>query len=126
MPFGFGLSYTTFEYSLPKLSSSKMKSNETVQLSVTVKNTGKVAGQEVVQMYIRDMVAQISRPLKELKGFKKINLQPGESREVTFDIDVDLLKYYTENMEHRADPGEFHIMVGPNSMDLKSEILIME
>jgi len=126
LPFGFGLSYTTFEYTEPVLSSSKIKSTESVEFTVSVKNTGKVAGHEIVQMYIRDVVASISRPVKELKGFKKIFLNPGESQSVVFKIDIDLLKFYNENMEHIYELGEFYIMVGPNSVDLKSLSLHLE
>ncbi len=126
IPFGFGLSYTTFEYDAPKISSHVMKANESVELTVTIKNTGKVAGHQVVQMYIRDVVGSISRPVKELKGFNKIFLNPGESQSVVFKIDIDLLKFYNENMEYVAESGEFIIMVGPNSVDFKSLSLHLE
>jgi beta-glucosidase len=113
-PFGFGLSYTTFEYSNFQLSNTQMRSNETLEASVTVKNTGSRKGAEVVQLYIRDLVGSISRPVKELKGFEKIMLNPGEQKTVHFKITTDLLKFYNSQLEHVAEPGEFHVFVGTN------------
>jgi len=115
-PFGYGLSYTTFDYSEVSLSDTTMTSSS-LAASVTVTNSGSVAGSEVVQMYIRDVVGSISRPLKELKGFEKIELAPGESKEVTFEITKDLLKFYNTDLEHVAEPGEFRVFIGTNSRD---------
>lgn len=120
LPFGYGLSYTSFEYSKPVLSAEKLAKGEKLTLTVNVKNTGSVAGHEVVQMYIRDVVGTISRPLKELKGFSKVYLKPGESRDITFTIDEDLLKFYNEALEFKAEKGEFRVMVGSNSRDVQT------
>jgi beta-glucosidase len=119
-PFGFGLTYTSFEYSSPKLSTFQLQRNKTLTVTVTVKNVGKRAGHEIVQMYIRDLTGSISRPVKELKGFEKIFLEPGESKDVVFKINEELLKFYNEALEFKAEKGEFMIMTGPNSRDLKS------
>jgi beta-glucosidase len=119
-PFGYGLSYTTFEYSPIKLSKSVLKKNEVLKASVTVKNTGKTKGKEIVQLYIRDVVGSITRPVKELKGFQKIELNPGESKEVSFDITIDDLKFYNYDLKYDYEAGEFHIMIGSNSRDVKS------
>lgn len=126
LPFGFGLSYTHFEYSEPILSSNIMKLDGTVQLAVTIKNTGEVAGHEIVQLYVRDVVASISRPLKELKGFQKIFLQPGVSKTVIFTIDGDMLKFYNESMDSIAEKGEFHVMVGPDSVHVQTVSFTLE
>jgi beta-glucosidase len=118
-PFGYGLSYTTFEYSEPVLSANEMTPEGKIMLSVKVRNTGKRAGAEVVQMYIRDFVGSISRPLKELKGFQKIQLESGAEKEVKFEIGVDLLQFYNSKLDLVAEPGTFQVMVGPNSQDLQ-------
>ena len=117
-PFGFGLSYTTFNYSNIKLDKPQMSMNDKIRVSVNVTNTGGVAGEEVVQLYLHDVVASVSRPVKELKGFKKISLQPGEMKEVDFDISVEDLKYYNHKMKWTTDPGEFQLFIGGNSRDL--------
>ena len=119
-PFGYGLSYTTFEYGKPRLSGSTMNANGTLTLTVNVKNTGKYDADEVVQLYIRDVVASISRPVKELKGFERISLKAGESRDVNFTIDVDMLKFYNSDLQFVAEPGDFEVMVGGNSRDVQS------
>ncbi len=119
-PFGYGLSYTTFSYSDIELSNSTLDMNGNLTASVTVTNTGSRAGAEVVQLYIRDLIASISRPVKELKGFEKITLNPGESRKVNFTITPELLKFYNSNLEYVAEPGEFDLMIGTNSRDVKS------
>lgn len=116
-PFGYGLSYTTFEYGTPELSSTEMK--DKIALSVKVKNTGSRRGKETVQLYLRDVVGSISRPLKELKGFKKIELEPGEEKTVRFVIEEEMLKFYNSELQFVAEPGEFHVMVGPNSRDVQ-------
>ena len=118
-PFGYGLSYTTFEYSPMTLSSNAMNAGGTINATVTVTNTGKVEGTEVVQFYIRDMVGSIARPVQELKGFERISLKPGESRTVTFTINADLLKFYNKDLEYVCEPGQFEAMIGPNSRDVQ-------
>jgi beta-glucosidase len=119
-PFGYGLSYTTFDYGDIRLSSDKMVSDGSIKASVNVKNTGSRDGDEIVQLYIHDQVAGISRPVKELKGFQRVHLSAGESREITFEITPDLLKYYNYNMDNVLEPGTFDLMIGPNSSSLKS------
>jgi len=119
-PFGFGLSYTQFEYSDIKLNKTDLDASGTITATVTVKNTGKTEGAEVVQLYIRDLVGSISRPLKELKGFEKIKLKAGESKTVSFTINAELLKFYNSNIEYVAEPGEFEVMIGTNSQDVKT------
>lgn len=117
-PFGYGLSYTTFEYGGLEFSSTDLKGNSKLQVSFDLKNTGQYDGAEVVQLYIRDLVASISRPVKELKGFQKVFLKAGESKTITFDISTEDLKFYNYNIEFDWEPGEFEIMVGGNSRDL--------
>ena len=114
-PFGYGLSYTKFEYGPVELSSSRIASDGKVVASVVVTNTGKKAGKEVVQMYIRDVVASSSRPMRELKGFEKIRLEPGESRTVSFEIERDALSFWNMDMEYVCEPGEFEVFIGPDS-----------
>jgi beta-glucosidase len=114
-PFGFGLSYTTFEYSNMKISSDKIKFGEKLKISVEVKNTGNYEGQEVVQLYIRDLVGSVTRPVKELKGFEKINLKKGESKTVSFEISSEDLKFYNLEMKNEAEAGSFEVFVGENS-----------
>ncbi|SDF18400.1 beta-glucosidase [Mucilaginibacter pineti] len=116
-PFGYGLSYTTFSYGDVKLSKTKLKGNETLTATVTVSNTGKYAGEEVVQLYISDPVASISRSVKELKNFKKISLQPGEQKEVSFAITTEDLKFYNTQLKYDWEPGGFIVQIGTNSRD---------
>ncbi len=118
-PFGYGLSYTTFEYSPLTLSGNSMTTGGNITASVTVTNTGSCEGTEVVQLYIRDMVGSIARPVQELKGFERICLKPGESRTVNFTINADLLKFYNNNLDYVCEPGEFEVMVGTNSRDVQ-------
>ncbi len=118
-PFGYGLSYTSFSYSDVKLSSTSLKGNQTLTASVTVTNTGKYDGKEVVQLYIRDVVGTVTRPVKELKGFQKIELKAGESKTVTFNITTNDLKFYNYELKNDWEAGEFHIMIGGNSRDVK-------
>ena len=127
-PFGYGLSYTTFDYSDFKLSNDKMgmSDSDSITASILVKNTGKRDADEIVQLYIRDKVASISRPIKELKGFQRIHLNAGESKEVTFKVTPDMLKFYNANLQYVLEPGEFDIMVGPNSKDTKNALLTIE
>lgn len=119
-PFGYGLSYTTFSYSDLQLSATEMSPTGSVEASVTVTNIGNVDATEIVQLYIRDLVASVSRPVKELKGFERITLKAGESRKVTFAITPETLKFYNYDLKYILEPGDFNIMVGPNSRDLKT------
>jgi beta-glucosidase len=118
-PFGYGLSYTTFDYSDIKLSSNNMTSTGKITATITVTNTGDYDGTEVVQMYIRDMVGSITRPVKELKGFQRIFLKKGESKEVHFTIDVNMLKFYNSDLKLVAESGDFKVFIGGNSRDVK-------
>jgi len=118
-PFGFGLSYSTFSYGDVKLSSEKIKPNQSINASLTVTNTSKTDGKEVVQLYIRDMVGSITRPVKELKGFQKIELKGGETKTVTFTIGVNDLKFYNSDLKFVAEPGDFKVFIGGNSRDVK-------
>ncbi len=120
-PFGYGLSYTTFNYGDLKLSSNEMTQQGSIQVTVPVTNTGNKAGKEVVQLYLRDLVASTTRPVIELKGFELVELQPGETKEVTFEITNDLLEFYNAEKKWTSEPGEFRVMVGGNSVDLKTE-----
>lgn len=115
-PFGYGLSYTSFTVSPVKMSAKTMPRNGTVEASVTVTNTGKRDGATVVQMYLNDPVASISRPVQELRGFKRIMLKAGESQTVSFKIDVDALKFWNQKMQHVAEPGKFNVMIGLDSV----------
>ncbi|MEG8946839.1 glycoside hydrolase family 3 N-terminal domain-containing protein [Rosettibacter firmus] len=116
-PFGFGLSYTNFIFSDLKLSKDKIKLGESTQISVTVKNNGNLAGEEVVQLYIRDLYSSVTRPVKELKGFKKIALQPQETKTVIFELSTDMLAFTNIDMQYCTEPGDFEIMVGNSSRD---------
>ena len=119
-PFGYGLSYTSFNYGEVKLSKTSLKGNETLKATVTITNTGKLAGEEVVQLYLSDPVASISRSVKELKNFKKIILQPGEQQEVSFVITTNDLKFYNNSLVYDWEPGEFMIQIGTNSTETHS------
>ncbi|HEY9341056.1 MAG TPA: glycoside hydrolase family 3 C-terminal domain-containing protein, partial [Hanamia sp.] len=118
-PFGYGLSYTTFNYSDIKISNTSLKASQTLTASVTVTNTGDREGEEVVQMYIRDLVGSVTRPVKELKGFQKINLKAGESKTVSFKIGINDLKFYNYDLKYVAEPGDFKLFIGGNSHDVK-------
>ncbi len=120
-PFGYGLSYSSFTYSDVKLSSTALKGNQTLKASVTLTNTGKYDGQEVVQLYIRDVAGSVTRPVKELKGFQKVAVKAGESKTVTFNITPEDLKFYNSNLRYDWEPGEFEIMIGGNSRDVKTQ-----
>ena len=119
-PFGYGLSYTQFTYSAIKLSSDNISLNETLTATVKVTNSGKRQGEEVVQLYIQDMVGSVVRPVKELKGFKKIALKAGQSQEVSFTISADDLAFYTRDMSFKAEPGEFKLFIGTSSEEVQS------
>lgn len=120
--FGYGLSYSKFEYSNVRLANPRIKNNQSTKVFVTVKNTGDFAGDEVVQLYIRDKFSEVTRPVKELKGFKRVSLKPGEERVVDFEINPDMLAYYNLKMNWVVEPGDFKIMLGGSSRksDLKS------
>jgi beta-glucosidase len=118
-PFGYGLSYTTFDYGKPVLSSGKIKADEKLKVTVEVKNTGNYDGEEVVQLYIRDLVASVTRPVKELKGFSKIFLKKGESKSVEFLVGKDELSFYDKNMKWNVEPGKFKVFVGTNSQEVQ-------
>lgn len=117
-PFGFGLSYTTFEYSSIALNKTELKGNDTLTATITLTNTGNVAGEEVAQLYIADPVATISRPVKELKNFRKVMLQPGEKRELVFEVTTEDLKFYNSELIYDWEPGEFEVQIGTNSRDV--------
>ncbi len=118
-PFGFGLSYTTFNYSDIKLSSNTLTKGKSITASVTLSNTGKYDGKEVVQLYIRDLVGSITRPVKELKGFQKVSLKAGESKTITFTLTENDLKFYNSDLKFVAEPGDFKVFIGTNSRDVK-------
>ena len=119
-PFGFGLSYTSFTYGKPMLSKATIGPAETLSVSVTVQNAGSMDGEEVVQLYLRDMVGSISRPVAELKGFQKVLLKKGESKTLTFRLTPDALKFYNNDLKFAAEPGDFQVMVGGNSRDVQT------
>lgn len=118
-PFGYGLSYTHFQYGDVVLSKNKLKGNETLTATVTLTNTGKYAGEEVVQLYISDPVASVTRSVKDLKGFQKIMLQPGESRQVSFSITTAQLSFYNSELQKVWEPGRFIVQIGTSSADVK-------
>jgi beta-glucosidase len=118
-PFGYGLSYTNFSYSNIEVNTTSLKGNQILAATVTVTNTGKYDGKEVVQLYIRDIVGSVTRPVKELKGFQKIELKAGESKRVSFGITPEDLKFYNYDLKYDWEPGDFEIMIGPNSRDVK-------
>lgn len=125
-PFGYGLSYTTYEYSDISLDTESITADGTAKASVTVTNTGKRDGDEIVQLYIRDLSASIARPVKELKGFKRIHLKSGESKTVTFDITRQQLQFYNSDLKAVVEPGDFIVMAGPNSRDVKTARLTVK
>ncbi|WP_324675878.1 glycoside hydrolase family 3 N-terminal domain-containing protein [Hymenobacter sp. GOD-10R] len=119
--FGYGLSYTTFQYADLRISRPTLTAAETIQVQCTLTNTGKVAGEEVVQLYLRDPVASIARPLKELKDFQKVLLKPGENKTITFRINKEKLAFYNQQLEWVAEPGDFNLMIGSASNDIRLE-----
>jgi beta-glucosidase len=127
-PFGHGLSYTTFSYANLKVTPDRTGPHGQATVTVDVTNTGKMAGDEIVQMYIRDEIGSVTRPVKELKGFSRVHLKPGETKSVQFAITPDKLSFLDEDMNRVVEPGTFSIMVGPSSrndklMTVKLEIL---
>ncbi|MCD6202191.1 MAG: beta-glucosidase BglX [Bacteroidales bacterium] len=125
-PFGYGLSYTTFGYGDIKLNKTRLQGNDSLIVTIPVTNTGKVKGEEVVQLYVQDPVASISRPVKELKNFRKISLQPGETRRIRFTITPADLKFYNSQLVYDWESGDFNIYVGPNSGDVKKVTVFWE
>jgi beta-glucosidase len=125
-PFGFGLSYTTFSYGDVSVSKTEMNANDELTIKCDVKNTGGRAGKETIQLYIRDLVASVTRPVKELKGFQKIALEPGETKQVTFKISKNDLSFYGLDLKWGTEPGEFQVFVGGNSRDLKAASFVLK
>jgi len=122
-PFGYGLSYTSFEIGAPRLSDNRIAANGSVTVSVPVRNTGTRAGDETVQVYVHQMVSSVTRPIKELKAFQRISLSPGESKTLTFSLTPEAFRMWNASMQRVQEPGAFEIMVGPNSVDLQSVLL---
>lgn len=118
-PFGFGLSYTDFAFGTPQLSSSSIRARQGVTVRVPVRNTGAMAGDEVVQVYLRDNVSSVTRPVKELAGFRRVTLEPGEAVNVDIPIRADAFALWNRDMKRVVEPGDFTIMVGPNSSELQ-------
>ena len=120
------MSYTAFAYCDINLSGTKLTDNGKLTASVIVTNTGEYTGEETVQLYLRDMVGSVTRPVKELKGFRKVLLNPGESKQVEFDITVDDLKFYNSDLQFVAEPGEFQVFIGGSSEKVKSASFVYE
>ncbi|NNT72850.1 glycosyl hydrolase [Flavobacterium sp. IMCC34852] len=118
-PFGYGLSYTTFKYAELKLSKQKIKLNEDIEVTMTLTNTGKCAGEEVVQLYLQDKFGSVVRPIIELKDFQKVKLEAGESKTLKFVINNDKLSFYNQALEFKSEPGEFNLMIGTSSADIR-------
>lgn len=119
-PFGYGLSYTTFAYENLRASSETLTADGTLEVSVDVTNTGRMAGDEVVQLYVRDLVGSVVRPVKELKGFERVHLEPGERRTVSFTIDEPMLRFWRRDLTFGSEPGAFEVMVGPHSAEVQT------
>jgi beta-glucosidase len=118
-PFGHGLSYTTFEYSDLKLTPQSVSATENISVSCKIKNTGKIAGEEVVQLYLHDILSDVSRPINELKGFRRISLNAGEEKVVEFVLTPDALSHLDVNMRKIVEPGDFRVMIGSSSKDIR-------
>jgi beta-glucosidase len=123
-PFGFGLSYTTFDYSGIRLHNKVISITDTAFVSCIIKNTGKLAGDEVVQLYIRDELATVARPVMELKGFQRITLLPGQEKEVLFAITPGMLSMYNDKMQWLTEPGDFKLMIGSSSKEIKLQTIL--
>jgi beta-glucosidase len=119
-PFGYGLSYTIFSYSDVVLNKKQIRPSESIDITVTISNTGNYDGEETVQLYIQDVAASITQPVKELKRFQKLFLKKGESKPVVFHLNINDLKFYNQDLKQIYEPGEFRVFVGPNSKDVKS------
>jgi beta-glucosidase len=122
-PFGYGLSYTTFTYDSIRISKNEFSFSDSITVSINVKNSGQKPGEEIVQLYTRDLVGSVTRPVKELKGFQKIKLSPGESKNVNFRLNANDLAFHTADMTYAAEPGEFWVMVGPDSERLQKKVI---
>jgi beta-glucosidase len=125
-PFGHGLSYTKFEFGPPHLAKTRLGRNESTTLNVDITNRGDRAGDETVQLYIRDLVSSVTRPVKELKAFRRVTLQPGETQTVSLPVTPESLALWNIDLERVVEPGEFLIMIGPNSQDLQSVRIAVE
>lgn len=122
-PFGYGLSYTTFEYSEIQMEDKQLTRDGKLNVSVKVKNTGKYKGTETVQLYIRDLVASVTRPVKELKSFRKVELKPGEEKKVEFVITEKDLRFWNDKKQFISEPGKFHLFIGTDSENVKKPSL---
>ena len=118
-PFGFGLSYTNFQYSDIKLNKATIRANEKLTATVTITNNGNYDGEEVVQLYIRDITGSVVRPVKELKGFQKIRINKGQSKQVQFTLTANDLRFYNDQLQYIYEPGKFKLFIGGNSRDVK-------
>ena len=118
-PFGYGLSYTDFAYSQLHITQAKDEKGERIEIRFDIKNTGSYEGEEIAQLYIWDRICSVTRPVKELKRFKKVGLKPGESKTVIFKLSASDLKFYNRKMEYVVEPGEFKIMIGASSEDIR-------
>jgi beta-glucosidase len=118
-PFGHGLSYTTFDYSNLQISATEVAATDIVKIRFDVTNSGKVAGDEVVQLYLGDPIATVTRPVKALKGFKRITLQPGAAKTIAFEFDVRHMAFYDRSMNYVVEPGKITVMVGASSSDIR-------
>jgi beta-glucosidase len=125
-PFGFGLSYTTFEYGELALNKTEMTTSDSIVVSIDVTNTGNREGAEVIQLYIRDLVGSVTRPVKELKDFKKVSFKPGEKKTITFTITTEDLSFYNSDLKWGSEPGEFTVFVGGNSRDVKEAGFVLK
>jgi beta-glucosidase len=119
-PFGFGLSYTNYEYGKPTLDKKNISKTENITVTIPITNTGKVAGDEIVQLYIRDLVSSGSRPIMELKDFTKTHVKPGETKNVTFTITPEKLMFYNYELKKVLESGDFKVMIGPNSSNVQT------
>jgi beta-glucosidase len=125
-PFGYGLSYTTFSYSGLTLSASSFRPGGKLMVKVTVTNTGSYDGQETAQLYIRDMVGSVVRPVRELKGFQQVFLKAGESKQLSFNLTAEDLRFYNDRLQHIFEPGDFKVYVGGNPRELKEAAFTLE
>ncbi|MEO9021488.1 MAG: glycoside hydrolase family 3 C-terminal domain-containing protein, partial [Ginsengibacter sp.] len=125
-PFGYGLSYTDFSYSTIQLNTHELNWDDSLKISVKITNTGKVAGTEIAQLYIHDLVAEVSRPVKELKGFKRVHLQPGEMASVSFTLNRNDLSFYKKDMTYGTQPGDFEVVVGGSSDATQTEHFVLK
>ena len=125
-PFGYGLSYTTFSYGEMELDKSEIQMGESLTVSIDVSNDGDRKGKEVVQLYIRDMIGSVTRPVKELKAFQKVEINPGETKKIVFKITEEDLKFYNYDLDHLCEPGEFEVMVGGNSRDVQTKKFVLK